>query len=302
MRSLVQIQSSRPKNDMIQRVSVRICIVSDGRTLLVRRAQGRSSILGKYELPGGRVNEGEQPENAARRYASDSLGMSKSLHLQLSDAMTYVDSDDRTIQYAVIVYRASVGKTKRAVSLGSYYDKYLWYTAGKLDNSAITDVSQIILGTPPTLVASGTKSPSDQRSDEGVVVYTDGGSRGNPGPSAGGYVVIEGGEIIDQGGEYLGITTNNQAEYHGARLGLEAAARLGVQSLEVRVDSMLVANQLNGIYKIKNRDLWPVNERVRELIGQFKRVKFVHIPRELNQLADGMVNRTLDQQKNKNML
>lgn len=288
---------------MIQRISVRICVSSGNRTLLVRRAEGRPSILGKYELPGGRVQEAEQPEDAARRHLVQNLGMSKSLQLQLDDAMTYVDSDDRTIQYAVIVYRAAVAKTKRSISLSPRYDKYVWYGSGRLEPGLITEVSQLILGAfSPIAPSQGQPQTISDRVDEGVVVYTDGGSRGNPGPSAGGYVVMDGNEVVDQGGEYLGITTNNQAEYHGVRLGLEAAVRLGVQSLEVRVDSMLVANQLNGIYKIKNRELWPVNERVRELVSQFKRVKFVHIPREMNQLADGMVNRTLDHQKSANML
>ena len=111
-------------------------------------------------------------------------------------------------------------------------------------------------------------------------------------------MVIDKGELIDQGGEYIGVTTNNQAEYHGVRLGLEAAIRLGVRKLEMRIDSLLVVNQLKGIYKIKNRELWPVNERIRELIGQFERVSFTHVPREMNQLADGAVNRILDERKN----
>ncbi len=284
---------------MIQRISVRVRIVSEGKTLLVRRAEGRPSILGKYELPGGRVGEGEQPEDAARRLLLAHLGIKQSIQLELEDAMTYLDSDDRTIQYAVIVYRAAMSASKRSVSLSTHYDKYVWYEFGKVDLSAITDLSKHILGASSAIAPQHASTEGGHTAPvEGVVVYTDGGSRGNPGPSAGGYVVIDHGEIIDQGGEYLGITTNNQAEYHGVRLGLEAAVRLGIDKVEVRVDSMLVANQLNGIYKIKNRELWPVNERVRDLMEQFKRVKFVHVPREMNQLADGMVNRTLDQQKN----
>ena len=282
---------------MIQRISVRISISSGDRTLLVRRAEGRPSILGKYELPGGRVQDDEQPQDAARRHMIEYLGINKPPKLQLDDAMTYIDDDDRNIQYAVIVYRAVVGRKKRSIKLSSRYDRYVWYFAGKLEHTSITDISQLILGTlsPLPLHEGGDTRGGGHE----VLVYTDGGSRGNPGPSAGGYVVIDGGQVIDQGGEYLGITTNNQAEYHGVRLGLEAAVRLGVKTLEVRVDSMLVANQLNGIYKIKNRELWPVNERVRELVSQFDRVKFVHVPREMNQLADAMVNSTLDSHKKK---
>jgi ribonuclease HI len=131
-----------------------------------------------------------------------------------------------------------------------------------------------------------------------IFIYSDGGSRGNPGPSAAGFVIVDNGTVIDQGGEYLGITTNNQAEYHGVRLGLERAIEKGIMSLEFRIDSMLVVNQLNGLYKIKNRELWPINERIQTLLGQFEHVKFHHVPRELNKMADALVNKLLDEHKN----
>lgn len=283
---------------MKQRISVRVRVISGNRVLVLRRADGRPSILGKYELPGGRLADGEQPDDAAHRFLKEDVGVKGVTNLQLEDAMTYVDTEDREIQYAVIVYRAIIGNNTRAIKLSDHYDKYVWYTPGKVKSSAITDVSKLVLGTMP--LPMDTELPAETRKiHPHVVAYTDGGSRGNPGPSAAGYVVIEGGEIVDQGGEYIGITTNNQAEYHGVRLGLEAAIRLGVEELEVRIDSMLVVNQLNGIYKIKNRELWPVNERVKDLMGEFKRIKFVHVPREMNQLADGMVNRTLDKHKSR---
>jgi ribonuclease HI len=129
-----------------------------------------------------------------------------------------------------------------------------------------------------------------------VVVYSDGGSRGNPGPSAAGYVILNGrDEVIAQGGMYLGITTNNLAEYQGLLLGLEKAFELQARVIDFRLDSLLVVNQMNGIYRIKNRELWPVHERIRELLTQFDRVTFTHIRREFNQLADGMVNKILNQ-------
>ncbi len=104
-------------------------------------------------------------------------------------------------------------------------------------------------------------------------------------------------EVIAEGGEYLGITTNNQAEYQGVRLGLEKALELGCKRVDFKLDSMLVVNQMKGYYKIKNRELWPINERIRMLMTSFERVTFTHVNREFNQLADGMVNKTLDQHK-----
>lgn len=129
-------------------------------------------------------------------------------------------------------------------------------------------------------------------------MFSDGGSRGNPGPSAAGYVIINNqGEVIAEGGEYLGITTNNQAEYHGVRLGLERALELGYKKVEAKIDSMLVVNQMKGYYKIKNRELWPINERIRNLMTKFDHVSFTHVGRQFNVLADGMVNKTLDAHK-----
>lgn len=128
-----------------------------------------------------------------------------------------------------------------------------------------------------------------------VKLYTDGGSRGNPGPSASGFVLFDstGGVLVDKG-IYLGITTNNQAEYTALKLGLEEAKAFGARNVEVFMDSLLVVNQMKGVFKVKNRDLWPINEAIKELTQQFKSVKFTHIPRELNKAADAAVNRALD--------
>ena len=83
-----------------------------------------------------------------------------------------------------------------------------------------------------------------------AIIYADGGSRGNPGPSASGFVIMNEQEhVIHEGGMYLGITTNNQAEYHGVRLGLEKALEMGARTVDFRLDSLLVVNQMNGIYQ-----------------------------------------------------
>ena len=100
--------------------------------------------------------------------------------------------------------------------------------------------------------------------------------------------------VIHEGGMYLGITTNNIAEYQGVRLGLEKALEMKVHTVDFRIDSLLVVNQMNGIYTIKNRELWPIHERIVELIAHFDKVSFTHVKREFNQLADGMVNKILN--------
>ena len=280
---------------MIQRISVRIMIRHHETHLLVRRADGRQSILGKYELPGGRVLSGEQPEDAARRYLHDDIGLSEIPVLILEDALTYEDADEREIQYAVLVYSGEISEVSRAVTLSAHYDKFVWYQTGKLDPGQLTQLSQLLLGVVPPVTVASHKEERDHI-EARPTVYTDGGSRGNPGPSAAGYVLIDAsGRVVEEGGEYLGITTNNQAEYQGVKLGLEKALAMGWQDFDFKVDSTLVANQLNGTYKVKNRELWPIHDHIKELLQQCGHVRFRHVPRELNQLADGMVNKILDQ-------
>jgi ribonuclease HI len=131
---------------------------------------------------------------------------------------------------------------------------------------------------------------------EEVKVFTDGGSRGNPGPSASGYVVLdmEDNVLVDEG-VYLGVTTNNQAEYTALKLALEECAKMGVREVQVYMDSLLVVNQMKGIFKVKNRDLWPIHDAIKTIATQFRKVSYSHVPREFNKLADAAVNRALDE-------
>lgn len=135
-----------------------------------------------------------------------------------------------------------------------------------------------------------------------VKLYGDGGSRGNPGPSASGFVIMDmNGTVVVKKGVYLGVTTNNQAEYQSLRLGLEEALRMQAREVHVYMDSLLVVNQMLGIFKVRNRDLWPIHAAIKDLATKFKRVSFTHVPRELNKLADGAVNEALDEAAKSNI-
>ncbi len=285
---------------MKQRLSVRAIINEDGKALLFKRSNGRESILGKYELPGGKLDYGEQPEDALRRYLYDDAG----LHIQsarLFDAVTYIDRDDRDIQYGVMVYLVTLAPQRHPIVLGGNYSRYKWYTMSNQQQSELTDLTQLLLGimqqeelTDKVLIKTAHVDVENTSSDT-VTIYSDGGSRGNPGPSAAGYVLLNNlQQVVAEGGEYLGITTSNQAEYHGVRFGLEKALELGYKRVDFKIDSMLIVNQMKGQYKIKNRELWPLHERIRILMEKFDRVTFTHIAREYNTLADGLVNKTLD--------
>jgi ribonuclease HI len=131
---------------------------------------------------------------------------------------------------------------------------------------------------------------------EEVIVFTDGASRGNPGLSSSGFVFIDptNNQVVVEGGEFLGITTNNQAEYRAVLLALEVAYELEVKEIFFKLDSLLVVNQMNGLWKIKNKDLWPINKLISDYRKLFKKVEFVHVRREFNKLADAMANKVLD--------
>ena len=129
-----------------------------------------------------------------------------------------------------------------------------------------------------------------------AVLYCDGGSRGNPGPAATGYVILDqSGERIAQGGEYLGTTTNNQAEYKSLVHGLKRALDMGISSLAAYMDSQLVVRQITRQYKVRNQDILPIYKQSQKMIAQLEEFSINHVPRDSNKKADAMVNRLLDQ-------
>ncbi len=131
-----------------------------------------------------------------------------------------------------------------------------------------------------------------------VVIYCDGGSRGNPGPSAIGAVVLDPStdppRLLAEVSERIGITTNNVAEYRALIAGLEAAAEFGARRVRVRADSKLVIEQVKGKWKVKQPHLLPLREQVRKLLANYSDVDLQHVPRAQNTDADALVNAALD--------
>lgn len=285
---------------MKQKVSVRALVKHDSKVLLLKRASGRESILGKYELPGGSVNFKEQPEDALRRYLVAHTGVSPA-SVQLFDVVSFIDPDDPLVQYIFILYLVGLSTADRSIQLSDVYSKYIWNKLSEIQPNLITTSTITLLG---LVNSNDSTSQGDKAYDNNVdkitsdihIVYSDGGSRGNPGPSATGFVIMNAQEeVITEGGTYLGVTTNNQAEYQAVYAALQKAAELGIKHIDFRLDSNLVVNQLNGVYKIKNRDLWPIYEKIKELTTQFDHITFTHVRREFNRFADGIVNKVLDE-------
>jgi phosphoribosylglycinamide formyltransferase 1 len=131
-----------------------------------------------------------------------------------------------------------------------------------------------------------------------VVAYIDGGSRGNPGPAAAGFVLSdqEGNQLITKG-LFLGQRTNNEAEYTALVKALEAAQQLNAIQLMIFSDSELLVKQIKGEYKVKSEKILPLYEQASTLLSQFEKWKIQHVYREKNKIADGLVNEALDLKK-----
>ena len=128
------------------------------------------------------------------------------------------------------------------------------------------------------------------------IVRCDGGARGNPGPAALGYVLLDpAGREVEARGERIGPATNNVAEYRALIAGLQAAARAGADPLLVCMDSELVVRQMTGEYRVKNAGLKPLHAEARRAVARLGRVRFSSVRREANAHADRLVNEALDE-------
>jgi phosphoribosylglycinamide formyltransferase-1 len=131
-----------------------------------------------------------------------------------------------------------------------------------------------------------------------VTIFTDGGSRGNPGPAAGAYVLVdENGVNIGGKGVFIGKATNNVAEYTGMLEGIEAASTMGVKELKLFSDSELMVKQIKGIYRVKSPTLKPLHTQIMELLKTFDKWQIKHVYRENNKDSDQLANDAMDKKQ-----
>lgn len=133
-------------------------------------------------------------------------------------------------------------------------------------------------------------------------LFTDGGARGNPGPSGAGAVLLDSSasanNIVAKANKYLGIGTNNEAEYKALLLGLNLALENNVKKIVCYLDSELVVKQLNGEYKVKNARLKKLFDEVLLVRSTFEKISFIHVKRDKNSDADALVNLAIDEALN----
>jgi ribonuclease HI/ADP-ribose pyrophosphatase YjhB (NUDIX family) len=261
---------------------------ADQAVMVLRRSLNDHYLPGYLELPGGRLQEGETLEHGLNRKLQQEVGFSSSTSLYFTSTAKV----DKKGPYLRVVFEVRYDQ-KSPIILSLNHSELKWVTKADLAKEKFAGDTKVVL---QKYLGEVVKADNYVDNKTTLTIYSDGGSRGNPGPSASAYVIYQTGKEVESGGQYIGIATNNQAEYQAVLFGLEAAKKYAVKGVQVHffIDSMLVVNQMNGLYKIKNRDLWPIHQKIRELMKEFPSVRFTHVPRDENVAADAKVNEILN--------
>lgn len=266
-----------------------------GEVLLLKRAVGRAEMMPTYELPAGKILFGEQPEEAMARVIYDYLG-TKADTVKLRDAITFTDLRGASeLANLYIVYEIGIDGDIVKITTGRYTD-FRWTTENDSNTLVLDEASSSVLD----IISQRDNTDVVKNTYHGggpnvATVYVDGGSRGNPGPSGVGYyIVAPDGMVLKRGGEFIGFSTSRMAEYYGLKEGVKQAIELGLKSVRFMSDSLMLVNQMNGVYAVKNRDLMPVYDDVWKLLGRLESYSFEHLPRTKNKEADKEVNRAID--------
>lgn len=286
---------------MKQRIRVvGIVKTSDG-ILFLKKTKGRAEEGAIWELPTGKIRFGEQPEEAMARTVYEFLGVNV-LKVELLDAVTFVGlSGTSQLGNLFIIY--SVTLSEERITPKDTYSAYKYLKNEELASVSMSDATisvMEVLG--PKLTDPDTNIPvlanmtevAARNAANGATVYIDGSSKGNPGPAAIGYYIVgEDSREIKRGGEFIGFATSRVAEYYALKEGVEQAIELGLKRVRFVSDNLMMVNQMKGIYQVKNIDLLPIYQSIRQLLPEFEAVAFIHVKRDQNQQADIEANKAL---------
>lgn len=273
---------------MKQRIRVVGIIKTEEGVLVFKRSKGRSEAPVFWELPTGKIKFGEQPEEAMVRSLNEYTGLTAST-MKLKDVITFLAPEGATrLSNLYIVYELGIKNDDKPIPRDRYtafkFVKEFASSSVRLDEASMS-VIEIEEGK----TISGRAMSRDTVNS--VIINVDGASRGNPGPSGIGYCIYNSdGHIIKQGGEFIGFATSRMAEYYAMRKGIELAIEMGYKKARFVSDSLMVVNQLNGIFTVKNHDILPVYEDILSKLGEFEAVSFTHTNREKNVIADHEAN------------
>lgn len=278
---------------MKQRIRVVGIVRNEDGVLILKRNRGRSEAPVFWELPTGKIKFGEQPEEAITRTLADYTGLTVS-SVKIKDVITFLALEGASrLSNLYIIYEVGISSNEKPTPKDRYtsykFIKDFATSNGVRLNEASLSVLEITEG-------KTTRQISSRDTASAVAIYVDGASRGNPGPSGIGYSIVgTDGNVIENGGEFIGFATSRVAEYYAMRKGIERALELGFKTARFFSDSLMVVNQLNGIFTIKNKDIIPIYDSIQNLIEQFENISFTHIPRSSNLKADAEANAAIDQ-------
>lgn len=282
---------------MKQRIRVVGIVRRDDKLLLLKRSRGRAEELPSWELPTGKIQFGEQPEEAVSRLFFEHLGVQVK-EIRLFDAVTFVGLPGASqLGNLYIVFEVELSGEIN-VQASERYSAYNFATSEEMASLKVDEATLSVLEIEKgrhTLPAPMTGPENETAVLSGATIYFDGASRGNPGPAGIGYVVIgENGEVLKRGGEFIGFATSRVAEYYALKEACEQGIELGLKRVRFIGDNLMVINQMNGIYQVKNQDLMRVHEDVLGLISKFDKVAFEHVKRDKNSEADAEANKVID--------
>ncbi len=276
---------------MKQRIRVVGIIQNEREVLIMKKNQGRSDAAPTWELPTGKIKFGEQPEEAIERTLEEYLRVEVTKQTKLHDVVTFMAPQGSSqLSNLYIVYFITLN-TETKLNPRERYSAYKYIKPEEVGNYRLDEASVTVL----EMEGRGQTRANYKEVANSATVYVDGCSRGNPGPSGIGYKVVGvNGEVLAQGGEFIGFATSRVAEYYAMKEGCEQAIELGLKSVRFVSDNLMLVNQLNGIYKVKNRDIAPIYDDIRELLESFEACAFVHVAREQNAEADAEANAAVD--------
>ena len=277
---------------MKQRIRVVGLIKNDDGVLIFKRSRGRSEAPVFWELPTGKIKFGEQPEEAMARSLTEYTNLTAN-SIKLKDVITFLAPEGSSqLSNLYIIYELGIaGDIKPEPK-----DRYTAYKFIKDFTSANVRLHETTVSVLE--IEEGKINPGHtnaRNTANGVTINVDGASRGNPGPSGIGYCIHDdSGKIIEQGGEFIGFATSRVAEYYAIKKGIERALEMNYKTVRFISDSLMVVNQLNGIFTVKNQDILPIYNELQERINQFDAVSFTHVPRSENTIADSEANAAID--------
>ncbi|MBQ3409796.1 reverse transcriptase-like protein [Candidatus Saccharibacteria bacterium] len=275
---------------MKQRIRVVALVHEGGDVLFLKRNMGRIEEAPVWELPTGKIRFGEQPEEAMARTFDEYLGVAFD-SLKLVDVVTFMAvAGSSRMSNLYIVYEVILPEGSKLVPT-ERYTAFRYVSVNGLAGLKLDEASRAVIE-----IEAGRAHKTDYRSvANGATVYVDGASRGNPGPAGVGYYIVgEDGHVLKQGGEFIGFATSRVAEYYALKEGCEQAIALGLKQVRFVSDSLMLVNQMKGVYPVKNIDLVPINEDIRKMLAQLEAVAFMHVKREQNVEADAQANAAID--------